>query len=57
MKAHGNLSGSSNMSVLDDQNKRGGRDWVIGLSMGPGIAIESVLLRRPKNYDRKLFSV
>ena len=47
MKAHGNLSGASNMAVLDEQNKMvGGREWVVCLSMGPGIAIEGLVLRR-----------
>lgn len=48
MKANGNLSGASNMAVLDKQNKLGGRNWVVCLSMGPGISLEGLVLRRPE---------
>jgi predicted naringenin-chalcone synthase len=51
MKSNGNLSGASNMAVLDAQNKLGGRDWVVCLSMGPGIALEGLLLCRPSRHD------
>ena len=40
MTEHGNLSGASNLAVLDCHNRdyRGPRaEWVICLSMGPGI--------------------
>ncbi|CAE8661074.1 unnamed protein product [Polarella glacialis] len=48
MKAHGNLSGASNLSVLDYQNRvvENGRQWVLCLAMGPGVCIEGLLLQR-----------
>jgi len=51
MRAHGNLSGASNMAVLDHHN-RGNTDeeednkWVLCISMGPGVCIEGILCRR-----------
>lgn len=51
MTEHGNLSGASNMAVLDHHN-RGNTDeeedgkWVLCISMGPGVCIEGALLRR-----------
>lgn len=59
MQAHGNLSGASNLAVLDHLNRAtaddapGGpapherRRWVLGLSMGPGACLEGLVLRRP----------
>jgi alkylresorcinol/alkylpyrone synthase len=47
MRGHGNLSGSSNLAVLDEHNHMPtSREWAIGLSCGPGVAIESSLLKR-----------
>jgi len=48
MKAHGNLSGASNLSVLDYQNRfvETDRQWVLCLAMGPGVCIEGLLLFR-----------
>ena len=48
MKAHGNLSGASNLAVLHHHivHVNTGRDWVLCLSMGPGVCLEGLLLRR-----------
>ena len=52
MQAHGNLSGASNLAVLDRHCQLPGirgpvtRDWAVGLAMGPGVCLEGVLLRR-----------
>eukprot|EP00931_Biecheleriopsis_adriatica_P091994 TRINITY_DN65832_c0_g1_i1.p1 TRINITY_DN65832_c0_g1~~TRINITY_DN65832_c0_g1_i1.p1 ORF type:complete len:695 (+),score=87.24 TRINITY_DN65832_c0_g1_i1:194-2086(+) len=48
MKAHGNLSGASNLAALDHHNRciKPERDWVLCLSMGPGLCLEGVVLRR-----------
>jgi len=46
MRARGNLSGASNLAVLDQQNARGGREWVVCLSMGPGACLEGLVLLR-----------
>jgi len=48
---HGNLSGSSNMAVLDVHNRDCAADytddkWALCLSMGPGVCIEGILMRR-----------
>ena len=47
MKAHGNLSGASNLAVLDYHHRHveGCRNWVIALAMGPGICMEGLLLK------------
>jgi alkylresorcinol/alkylpyrone synthase len=49
MKAHGNLSGASNLAVLDHYTRnaldRGEVTWAVCLSMGPGVCLEGVLLR------------
>ncbi|CAE8686085.1 unnamed protein product [Polarella glacialis] len=54
MKAHGNLSGASNLSVLDYQNRvvENGRQWVLCLAMGPGVCIEGLLLQRVSSPPR-----
>ncbi|CAE8587869.1 unnamed protein product [Polarella glacialis] len=54
MKAHGNLSGASNFSVLDYQNRvvENGRQWVLFLAMGPGVCIEGLLLQRVSSPPR-----
>ena len=46
MHAMGDLCGVSTFAVLDHQNKRGGRAWVLCLSMGPGTRLEGLILRR-----------
>lgn len=48
MKAHGNLSGASNLAVLHEHNKncKAETDWCLCLSMGPGVCLEGVVLRR-----------
>ena len=52
MRAHGNLSGASNMAVLDHQNHSGhGRIWTVCLSMGPGACLEGLVLRRVNHPD------
>jgi len=51
MKAHGNLSGASNMAVLDHHNQRrllgppSDTEWCVCLSMGPGACLEGLFLR------------
>lgn len=52
MQSHGNLSGASNLCVLDHHNRHiavaNGKprsSWAICLSMGPGPCLESVLLK------------
>jgi len=54
MKKYGNLSGSSNLVVLDHWRKLGelapelvrdSREYVVCMSFGPGIGMELVLLR------------
>lgn len=48
MNAHGNLSGASNMAVLDHHNRSVeyvGK-WVLCISMGPGVCIEGILCLR-----------
>jgi len=57
MLAHGNLSGASNMAVLDHHNRCCGHGesankWVFCLSMGPGICLEGLLLRRISSVKR-----
>jgi hypothetical protein len=59
MRAHGNLSGASNLAVLDHHNhhNRGctaeeeDGKWVVCISMGPGVCIEGALLRRISSVD------
>lgn len=46
LKNYGNLSGSSNLVVLDKNRSVSKREYCIGLSMGPGVCIELLLLRR-----------
>lgn len=49
MKAHGNLSGASNMAVLDNLTRRtqgSQRPWALCLSMGPGMCIEGVVIKK-----------
>lgn len=48
MRAHGNLSGASNMAVLDHlvRKQRSKRMWALCLSMGPGMSLEGIVLRR-----------
>lgn len=54
MTMHGNLSGASNLAVLDHHNemtKKQMRDtirWVLCLSMGPGVCLEGLVLRNVK---------
>uniref|UniRef100_A0A7S1Y785 FAD-binding domain-containing protein n=1 Tax=Grammatophora oceanica TaxID=210454 RepID=A0A7S1Y785_9STRA len=47
MTAHGNLSGASNLAVLDHHNNlpERGSEWAVCLSMGPGVCLDGVLLR------------
>ena len=51
MKQHGNLSGASNLAVLDHHNhdctdSEEDNKWVFCLSMGPGMCMEGALVRR-----------
>jgi len=48
MTQHGNLSGASNMAVLDHHNRSTEivDKWVLCLSMGPGVCIEGILCYR-----------
>jgi len=52
MKKHGNLSGSSNLVVLDHAQRLGpengfeDKEWYICMSFGPGVGVEALLLRR-----------
>lgn len=46
MKKYGNLSGSSNLIVLDHNRTIGRRDSVICISMGPGLGVETLYLKR-----------
>lgn len=49
MKKFGNLSGSSNLVVLDHQRKMAGdtrsKEFVVCMSFGPGVGMELILLR------------
>jgi len=49
MQRHGNLSGSSNLVVLDHVMKEKkfqcGKKFCIGISFGPGISVQTVLMR------------
>ena len=49
MKKYGNLSGSSNLVVLDFNRNRDinpqMKEMVVCVSMGPGVAMEGLLLR------------
>ena len=45
---HGNLSGASNLAVLDHHNqmaKTATSEWALCLSMGPGVCLEGLILR------------
>lgn len=58
MRQHGNLSGASNMSVLDHHNRTSesaevDNKWVLCVSMGPGVCIEGALLRRINSWTAK----
>ena len=62
MTAYGNLSGASNLTVLDHLNRstadeppETSRRWVLGLSMGPGACLEGVVLRRPTHKPKEGF--
>ena len=49
MTQNGNLSGASNLAVLHAQATAvadGGQPWILGLSMGPGMCLEGVVMRR-----------
>jgi predicted naringenin-chalcone synthase len=54
MKRHGNLSGSSNLVVLDHLRRLAAtnaegveeKEYCVCVSMGPGVCVEAVLLRR-----------
>lgn len=48
MTRHGNLSGASNMAVLDHHNRSCEvvDKWVLCISMGPGVCIEGILCYR-----------
>lgn len=47
MKKYGNLSGSSNIVVLDHHTRiPNTKDWIICLSMGPGISMMGLLLKK-----------
>lgn len=48
MRKHGNLSGASNMAVLDHHNRSCEitDKWVFCVSMGPGVCIEGILCYR-----------
>jgi len=43
MKKYGNLSGSSNLIVLNENIPT--REYTLGISMGPGICVQCILLR------------
>lgn len=45
-KQYGNLSGSSNLVVLDHQRRLGKQNNVVCISMGPGLCVESLYLQR-----------
>jgi len=53
MTQHGNLSGASNMAVLDHHNRSTEEvdQWVLCISMGPGVCIEGILCRREATVD------
>lgn len=55
MNAHGNLSGASNMAVLDHHNRstEGTDKWVLCISMGPGVCIEGILCIRTDTVDEE----
>ena len=54
MEAQGNLSGASNLVVLDRVRRMAGsgrgiyaaKRYCVCISMGPGVGIETILLRR-----------
>eukprot|EP01116_Phalansterium_solitarium_P018371 TRINITY_DN4842_c0_g1_i1.p1 TRINITY_DN4842_c0_g1~~TRINITY_DN4842_c0_g1_i1.p1 ORF type:complete len:383 (+),score=76.68 TRINITY_DN4842_c0_g1_i1:203-1351(+) len=49
MKTYGNLSGSSNIAVVDHARRSGEPiEWAVCAAFGPGISVECVLLRRVK---------
>ncbi|KAJ7205984.1 type Iii polyketide Synthase [Mycena pura] len=45
-EAHGNTSSVSVLSVLDALRRSPGREWVVSMAFGPGVAAEGALLRR-----------
>ena len=49
MQRHGNLSGSSNLVVLDhvvrEKKFQCGKKFCIGISFGPGVSVQTVLMR------------
>eukprot|EP00751_Fragilariopsis_kerguelensis_P000392 CAMPEP_0170825362 /NCGR_PEP_ID=MMETSP0733-20121128/45899_1 /TAXON_ID=186038 /ORGANISM="Fragilariopsis kerguelensis, Strain L26-C5" /LENGTH=855 /DNA_ID=CAMNT_0011188877 /DNA_START=177 /DNA_END=2741 /DNA_ORIENTATION=+ len=48
MTQHGNLSGASNLAILDHHNQMKAQnisEWALCLSMGPGVCLEGILLR------------
>lgn len=59
MRAHGNLSGASNIAVLHHHSLRAMQqvpatlsptsDWAVCLSMGPGVCLEGLLLRNVRS--------
>jgi len=53
MNAHGNLSGASNMAVLDHHNRACETidKWVLCISMGPGVCIEGILCKRTDTVE------
>ncbi|MDP2438258.1 MAG: hypothetical protein Q8P67_21140 [archaeon] len=58
LQANGNLSGASNLAVLHRQAQMpDGRPWVVCLSMGPGVCLEGLVLRRPHSaFHSSVFS-
>jgi predicted naringenin-chalcone synthase len=51
MNSHGNLSGASNLAVLDHHNQmiqsntQDASEWALCLSMGPGVCLEGIIIR------------
>ncbi|KAJ7205983.1 type Iii polyketide Synthase [Mycena pura] len=45
-EAHGNAGSASVLSVLNTLRQSPGREWVVSMAFGPGIAAEGTLLRR-----------
>lgn len=51
MTSHGNLSGASNLAVLDHHNQLAENmandtsEWALCLSMGPGVCLEGLIIR------------
>ena len=47
---YGNSSSATIMSVMDKLRKMGdGREYVVACAFGPGISLEMMVLRRPRN--------